>query len=207
MPAANIALPQFLNNSMTIIPSNILLEQLVLEENATLAWDQKLFKIHSIINTTTEIADATKLKFPLSKTYLIKRKRKLQTALSVLMAGIFTFIFGYVLLTKFSTGALLTSTVMLSLIYYVLYKNLTLRYINFEIQLSKKGIEIDDKFYQWTEIQETFVVYRPNGKSRTIYFVIGLKNGFLDRYHMNNLLEFNLSEKTFSALIEEYRHH
>ncbi|MGG9961146.1 hypothetical protein [Ferruginibacter sp. SUN106] len=190
---------------MTIIPTNILLEQLIQEENSALAWDDKLFKIHSAIKTTREIADAAKLKYPLPENYLIKRKRKLQTALSVLMAGIFTFIFGYILLTKFSTGALLVSTILLSLIYYVLFKNLTVKDLNFEIQLSKKGIEIDGKFYQWTEIQETFLVYRPNGKNRTIYFVIGLKNGFLDRYHMNNLLEFNLNERTLSALIEAYR--
>jgi hypothetical protein len=121
------------------------------------------------------------------------------------MASIFTFLFGYILLTKYSTGALLVSTVLLSLIYLVLYKNLTLREINFEIQLSKKGIAIMDKFYPWTEIQETFIVYRPPRKPITIFFIIGLKNGLLDRYHMDNLLEFNLNERTFSALIEEYR--
>lgn len=192
---------------MTIIPSNILLEQLILEEKNALAWDNKLFKINSVIKTTSEIADTTKLKYPLPEVYLLKRKRTLQTILSVLMAGIFTFIFGYILLTKYSTGALLVSTILLSLMYFVLYKNLTLKDINFEIQLSKKGIAIEDKFYQWTEIQETFLIYRPNGKSRAIYFIIGLKNGFLDRYHINNLLEFNLNERTFSALIDEYRNH
>ncbi|MEO6229162.1 MAG: hypothetical protein ABJB11_22515 [Ferruginibacter sp.] len=121
------------------------------------------------------------------------------------MAAIFTFVFGYILLTKYSTGALLVSTILLSLIYLVLYKNLTMKFINFEIQLSKKGIQIDTKFYQWAEIQETFIVDRPIGKIREIYFIIGLKNGFLDRFHMNNLLEFNLDERKFSALIEEYR--
>jgi small-conductance mechanosensitive channel len=183
-----------------------LFELLKFEEYNSLAWDDKLLKIHSIIKTTSEIADTTKLKFPLPENYLIKRKRKLQIALSVFMAGIFTILFGYVLLTKFSTGALIVSTVLLSLIYLVLYKNLTLKKINFEIQLSKKGIAIMDKFYQWHEIQETFVIYRPPLKQKTIFFVIGLKNGILDRYHMNNLLEFNLNERAFSALIEEYRH-
>jgi len=162
---------------LTIITTNILLEQLVQEEKSSLAWDDKLFKINSVVKTTGEIADTTKLQYPLPDNYLLKRKRKLQIALSFLMAGIFTFIFGYILLTKFSTGALLVSTILLSLMYYVLYKNLTIKYINFEMQLSKTGIDIEDKFYQWTEIQETFVVYRPNGKSTTIYFVIGLKMG------------------------------
>ena len=190
---------------MTIIPSNILLEQVILEEKSAQSWDDKLFKINSIIKTTGEIADATKIPNPLPELYLLKRKRILQTSLSVLMAAIFTFVLGYVLLTKYSTGALLVSIFLLSLIYIVLYKNLTMKFINFEIKLSNKGIEIDSKFYQWTEIQETFIVNRPKGKIREIYFVIGLKNGFLDRFHMNNLLEFNLNEKRFSALIEEYR--
>ena len=190
---------------MTIIPSNILLEQLILEEKSAQSWDDKLLKINSIIKTTGEIADAAKLQYPLPELYLLKRKRVLQTSLSVLMAAIFTLIFGYVLLTKYSTGALIVSTILLSLIYFVLYKNLTMKAINFEIQLSKKGIEIDNKFYKWAEIQETFIVNRPNGKIREIYFIIGLKNGFLDRFHMNNLLEFNLNERKFSALIEEYK--
>ena len=190
---------------MTIIPSNILLEQLTLEEKSAQSWDNKLFKINYTIKTTSEIADASKLKYPLPSIYLLKRKKVLQTSLSVLMALIFTFIFGYGLLTKYSTGALIVSTIMVSLIYLVLYKNLTMKLINFEIQLSKKGIEIDNKIYQWAEIQETFIIYRPKGKIREIYFVIGLKNGFLDRFHMNNLLEFNLNERKFSALIEEYR--
>lgn len=190
---------------MTITPSNILLEQLILEETNALSWDDKLLKIRSIIKTTRDIGDAAKIKYSLPENYLIKRKRKLQKALSVCMAGIFTFVLGYILLTKFSTGALIVSTVLLSLIYYALYKNLTEKDINFEMQLSKKGIAIMDKFYEWTEIQETFLVYRPTEKS--IYFIIGLKNGFLDRYHMSNLLEFNLNERTFSALIEKYRHH
>jgi hypothetical protein len=190
---------------LTIIPSNILLEQLILEEESAQFWDNKLFKINYTIKTTSEIADATMLQYPLPSIFLLKRKKVLQTSLSVLMASIFTFIFGYILLTKYSSGALLVSTIMLSLIYLVLYKNLTMKFINFEIKLSKKGIEIDNKFYQWAEIQETFIVYRPKGKIREIYFVIGLKNGFLDRLHMNNLLEFNLNERKFSALIEEYK--
>lgn len=190
---------------MTIIPSNILLEQLILEEKSAQSWDDKLFKINSIIKSTSEIADATNLQYPLPEVYLLKRKRVLQTSLSVLMSAIFTFIFGYGLLTKYSTDALLVSITLLSLMYFVLYKNLTNKSVNFEIQLSKKGIEIDGKFYQWAEIQETFIVYRPNGKIREIYFIIGLKNGFLDRFHMNNLLEFNIDERKYSALIEEYR--
>lgn len=191
---------------MIIISTNILLEQLILEENSALSWDDKLLKFHSTIKTTSEIADTSKLQYPLPENYLIKRKRKLQTVLSVLMASIFSFIFGYILFTKFSTGAVVVSAGLLSLIYYVLYKNLTSKDINFEIQLSKKGIVIMDKFYQWTEIQETFFVYRPEGNQQTLFFIIGLKNGLLDRYHMNNLLEFNLTERIFSALVEEYRH-
>lgn len=191
---------------MTIVPTNILLEQLVSEENDALAWDDKLLKIRSIVKTTGEIADPAKIRYPLPSNYVIKRKKNLQTVLSVFMASIFTFIFGYILLTKYSTGALIVSTVLLSLIYFVLYKNLTIKNINFEIHLSKKGISIMDRFYSWSEIQETFFVHRPNGKFYEKYFVIGLKNGVLDRYHMNNLLEFNLNERTFSALIEDYRH-
>jgi hypothetical protein len=190
---------------LTIIPSNILLEQLILEEESAQSWDNKLFKINFTIKTTSEIADASKLQYPLPSIFLLKRRKVLQTSLSVLMALIFTFIFGYILLTKYSIGALIISTIMVSLICLVLYKNLTMKLINFEIKLSKKGIEIDNKFYHWAEIQETFIVHRPKGKIREIYFIIGLKNGFLDRFHMNNLFEFNLNEKKFSALIEEYR--
>ena len=190
---------------MTTVPTNILLEQLVSEENDALAWDDRLLKIRSIIKTTIEIADPAKIQYPLPSNYVIKRKKKLQTTLSVFMASIFTFIFGYILLTKYSTGALIVSTVLLSLIYFVLYKNLTIKNINFEIHLSKEGIAIMDKFHPWSEIQETFFVHRPNGRFPVIYFVIGLKNGVLERYHMNNLLEFNLNERAFSALIEEYR--
>lgn len=191
---------------MTLITTNFLLEQLLLEEKAALVLNAKLLKIHSIVKTTSEIADSTKLKYPLSDNYIIKRKRIIQTSLSLFMASIFTFIFGYALLTKYNTGALVIATLLLSLIYYALYKNLTLKDINFEIHLSNKGIAVMNNFYQWSEIQETFLVYRPNGKYHEIYFVLGLKNGVLDRYHMDNLLEFNLDEKTFSALIEEYRH-
>lgn len=190
---------------MTIISTNILLDQLLSEENAALAWDDKLLKIRSTIKTTSEIADPTKLQYPLPSNYVIKRKKKLQTILSVFMASVFTFIFGYVLVSKYSTGGLIVSTVMLSLIYFVLYKNLTVKSINFEIHLSKEGIALLDNFYPWSEIQETFFVHRPTGKFPERYFVIGFKNGVLDRYHMNNLLEFNLNERTFSALIEEYR--
>jgi len=177
-----------------------------MEENAALSWDDRFLKIHSIIKTTVEAADATKLKYPLPDNYLLKRKRTLQILLSLLMASIFTFIFVYILFTKYSVGTLLLFTILLSIMYFALYQNLTAKDINFEIQLSKKGIAVMDKFYQWPEIQETFLVYRPKGKTGGIYFVIGLKNGFLDRFHMNNLLEFNLTERTFSALVETYRH-
>jgi hypothetical protein len=190
---------------LTIVPTDILLEQLASEENDATAWDDKLFRIRSTIKTTREIADPSKIPYPLPDSFVIKRKRKLQTILSVFMASIFTFVFGYILLTKYSTGALIVSTVLLSSIYFVLFKNLTIKSINFEIHLSKKGIAIMDKCYPWSEIQETFFVHRPKGKFPEKYFVIGLKNGVLDRYHMNNLLEFNLNERTFSALIEEYR--
>lgn len=190
---------------MTIVSSETLLEHLILEEKSAQSWDNRLLKINSIINTTGEIADVTKLQYPLPKLYLLKRKRVLQTSLSVLIAAVFTFVFGYALLKNYSVGALFVSTILLSLIYTALYKNLTVKFINFEIQLSKKGIEIDSKFYEWAEIQETFIVNRPKGKITEIYFIIGLKNGVLGRFHMNNLLKFNLNERKFSALIEGYK--
>lgn len=190
---------------LTIISANILLEQLIFEEKSAQSWDNELLKINSIIKTTGETADATSLHFPLPEGYLLKRKKVLQTSLSVFTAALFTFIFGYILLTKFSAAGLLVAIILLSFIYFVLYKNLTIQAINFEILLSKKGIKIDSKFYQWAEIQETYIVQRPKEKIREIYFIIGLKNGFLDRFHMNNLLEFNLNERKFSALIEAYK--
>lgn len=191
---------------MTVIATKILLEQLIEEEYQALSWDDKLFKSRSVIKTTGEVSDTTKIPYPLPLKHVIKRRKALQAFGFAIFVSLFTFIFSYILFTKFSTGALIVSVSLLSLMYYVFYKNLTLKDINFKIVLSKEGIEILDKFYLWDEIQETFVIHRPNGKSHIIYFVIGFKNGFVDRYHMNNLFEFNLSERTFAALIETYRH-
>ena len=157
---------------MTPVPTNILLDRLIYEENSSLNWDEKLFKIYPVIKTTGDIADSTKLRYPLPDKYLLKRKRKIQIALSVLIAGFFTFAFVRSILNNFKTDALIVLTILLSLLYYVLFKNLTKKEINFEIQLSKNGIQFDDYFYNWSDIQETFVVNRPSGRSRETYFVV-----------------------------------
>ena len=192
---------------MEIVSTDILLQQLVIEENDAMSLDDKAFKSKSVIKTTSEIAKSAKISYPLPNNYVLKRKKTLQSLLSLLLATIFTLLFGYALLTKFSIGGLIVSIVMLSLIYFVLYKNLTIKSINFEIHLSKEGITIAEQFKPWSEIQQTFFIVRPNGRSTIKYFVIGLKNGVLERYHMNNLLEFNMNESSFAALIEKYRHY
>jgi len=113
----------------------------------------------------------------------------------------------YLLVTD-TSGNLIGKSVLLVLVFLIpfsLYKNLTVKKLILPVSLSSKQIEIIGEIYQWNEIENTFFVYRPMGKNFRAYFVIGLKDGELKYFDIGNQLGFKHNERDFSEFVEHYK--
>ena len=71
--------------------------------------------------------------------------------------------------------------------------------------MADQQIEKNGEIYQWNEIENTFFVYRPGGKHRFIYFVIGFRNGELRHFNIENQLGSRYNEHDFSEFVEYFK--
>jgi hypothetical protein len=191
---------------VTTISTEEIINEIKAEETAALSWGNKLFSVRPLIKTTKEVAKDAKEK-SFTEPFVISRNKRFDTIASAAMASLFTVLFGYILFAQkhINIPASLFILVMISAMFYVLYKNLTLPTLNYTITLTGRQIDFGDIVFSWDEIQETFIVYSPQSKGYLLYLILGLKNGELDRHDINNFLTFTRSEKDISYAIEYFK--
>ena len=185
-----------------------LIEKIKATEKGVARLDNKILGIRSTIKTTREIVDSMfKRRKSFPDSLLIRRNLRLGLILSVVSCAVLLTPMIYILLTD-TSGNLIGKAVLFVLVImvpYALYKNLTVKKLVLPISLSNKQIEIIGEIYQWNEIENTFFVYRPMGKGFRAYFVIGLKDGELKYFDIGNQLGFKYNEHDFSEFVEHYR--
>ncbi|MEO6456492.1 MAG: hypothetical protein ABIN97_20620 [Ginsengibacter sp.] len=166
----------------------------------------------SIIKTTKEVATKGKEKYGLSdKPFVIRRNIKLDLFLWIAMTCIILGPMTYGIIEEFrSSNSNILGVTFLSLFVilflFVGYKNLTLKALTSPITFTTQELTINDKTFTWFEIQETFCVLRFAGRTRRTSFVIGLKNGVIHFFDIDNQLGFKYSERDFSKFVEHYKH-
>ena len=73
------------------------------------------------------------------------------------------------------------------------------------ILLTGKQITVIGEIFQWEEVENTFMVFRPMGRATKVFFVIGLKTGEVKYFDIGNQLGFKYNGQDFSALIEHFK--
>jgi hypothetical protein len=165
----------------------------------------KILKIKPLISTTSELAGNITLPTNYPDSYTIKRNRLFEGIALFLIAGVFTYFVVSQFLKDHGGNFYfnLFGFPFLLFCYYAFYKNLTLKFINYSIIVSKENLRISEKVYSWADIQELFIVYRPQGQVH--YLIVGLKDSELNRYHISNFITFTRSDKKIATIIETYR--
>lgn len=163
---------------------------------------------NSKIQTTKQIASRETHKHDIQSSSIeIRRKRKLQIILWIAALAALTTPMIYALINEFNkpdrnTLAIIFISCMTLLLYFVGYKNLTLKQLTNPILLTKQGITINKQYFLWKDIENTFFVTRRPSER---IFVIGEKNGLFHYFNIDNQLEFNYSHTKFSMVVEYFR--
>jgi len=163
---------------------------------------------NSNIQTTKQIANRETHKQDIpSSSIEIRRKRKLQLIFWIAMLAALTTPVIYTIVSEFNkpdrnTLGMIVISCGALLLYFVGYKNLTLKQFTNPILLTKQGITINNHYFLWKDIENTFFVTRRPTEN---FFVIGEKNGLFHYFDIDNQLEFNYSHSKFSMLVEHFR--
>ena len=166
----------------------------------------------SSIYTTKKIAADAKIKAPLDeKPLIIYRNIKLDLFLWLTVTCIFLIPVSYIIIREIkSANANILGIVFLCFLFllfpYVGYKNLTLKRLNSPIKFTTKSITINDEIFNWSDIQDTFFVYRFSHMMMNGLFVIGFKSGEIRYFNIGNQLGFGYNERDFSRFVEHYKH-
>ena len=162
----------------------------------------------SLIKTTKEVAALAKNRIVLDdKPFIIKRNLKLDLFLWLviicLMSGPLIWITD-IKSNDINIYPIVIYSFLILLLLFSGYKNLTLKKLTSPIILTIKDITIQNEVFNWHDIQQTFYVYRPSSRS---LFIIGLKNGQIQYFNINNQLGFRYNNTDFSKFIEHYRNY
>lgn len=190
---------------MNLHTTEDIIDQIWIEEKRAAGWQERIFKHYSEIKRTSELANPIMLHLSLAEKTVIRGNRKVQVLYSLLIAALYTSIMVYVLMNVFSISFFIVIVAISLTIYYILVDNLFNKKTNFEIELTKDGILIAERFYFWSEIKDTFIVERPIGKYKKTFLVIYMNSGLIQRFNLRNLLSLSMDRKKISSLIEAYR--
>ena len=176
------------------------------EEDNAVPWDSKWFGIRSLIKTTKELSEEVTRDIPFSDEWIIKRDRIWEAAAMFGFALCLTALMAYIINRDKVNFTQVTVTVLvLGFMYYIFYKNLTLKSINFNIVLTSHGIRLGDDQFLWSEIKETFIIYRPQGRLYHYYLLVLLKNADFKRYDINTLISFTRRPRHIAFGIEHFK--
>ena len=165
----------------------------------------KILRIQPVIKSTREIASSKRHKRVLiPNPLIIKRNLKLDILFSLTLWVAISTPFIYVIVNDKLGNIVgnIFAVIMVVLMFFALFGNLTLKKLILPIVLSDNQIEIIGETYQWNSIENTFFVFRPNGSSS---FVIGFKDGGLKYFDIGNQLGFKYNAHDFSEFVEYFK--
>jgi hypothetical protein len=187
-------------------PAGDFMDMIKSEEDNAVPWDSKWFGIRSLVKTTKELSAEVTRDIPFSGEWVIKRDRTLEAVGMFGFALCLTGLMAYIInRDKINFTEVAVTVLILGFMYFIFYKNLTLKSINFDIVLTSQGIRLGEDHFLWGEIKETFIIYRPVGKLYHYYLLVLLKNADFKRYDINTLISFTRRPKHIAFGIEHFK--
>jgi hypothetical protein len=88
------------------------------------------------------------------------------------------------------------------LIYLLVRSSFLNKKYNFTITVDYDGIRINDNKFNWTAIDEIYIMSQREGKRTNYYLLILKKDATIEKF---DLLGFRISSRKLSTIIEYYR--
>jgi hypothetical protein len=98
------------------------------------------------------------------------------------------FVFGIVFIT--------------AMLLFVVWMNLLNPRYNYKIILNASQIRIKDQAFAWTELEETCIMTRMEGKYRAAYLLLFTKRNTVEKFDLTNL---STSHQKLASLVEYYK--
>jgi hypothetical protein len=176
------------------------------KEEKAVPWDSKWFGIRSLVKTTKELSEEVTRDIPFSDEWVIRRDRIWEAVgmfgFALCLTGLIAYIINQ---DKINITEVAVTVLILGFMYYVFYKNLILKRINFHIVLTSQGVRLGEDHFLWSEIKDTFIIYRPKGRLYHYYLLVLLKNADFKRYDINTLISFTRRPKHIAFGIEHFK--
>ena len=119
--------------------------------------------------------------------------------LSIIWIGVLKMLLDY----KFPFAVFLFGFLLVTfLISIVLRNSFFIKKYNYNIIVNKEGIAIDSHRIYWTDIADTFIMNRQEGRRTNYYLIIAKKDNSIEKLDLFNI---GITDRKLSTIIEYYK--
>ncbi|MDB5202896.1 MAG: hypothetical protein JWQ27_2305 [Ferruginibacter sp.] len=179
-----------------------ILSLLTTEEQNAFSFSDHIFRPTTLIYNTKDLAPCYKKAIQRLSSHKFEVFKLNPISVAVVLAFLIFFL-GRSMFITHSFNPFILSFVLFLGIAFIAYINADEMKICLEISAS--GIQVNEIFYTWNSVYETYIVSRPQGKTYLHFLIIATDSGIYDRYQITNLEKWVSIDSKLSAYIEYYK--
>jgi hypothetical protein len=181
------------------------IDDFIKTEESKMSWLDKLIRNYPKIRPTKSIA-CSLTNFKLENEKIIRPSNWerfisiiILFFLGIVWLGLVKMLLDY----KFPFGVFLFGFLLVTFMIFMLIRNsfFNKRY-NYNITINKEAIAVDRQKIYWTEIADTYIMNRQEGRSTNYYLIISKKDKTIEKL---DLLNIGISDRKLSTIIEYYK--
>lgn len=185
--------------------TTLLIDDFIKSEETKMTWLDKVANNYPKVGTTKSIGK------PLQDREFGDETVVNPSVLDKTVALLFLFFTGFfwiillkmVLEYRFPFVFIFLGFLFVNFLIYVLVRNtfFNRKYI-FTIRINNERISIDHNLFYWTDIIETCIMTRQEGKTTNHYLILFMKNKTIEKF---DLFKFDISDIKISTIVEYYK--